>query len=471
MMPIWGKLPYRYKMALGLALAFLLFMGMTFLVFQGVSDYMISRQRLTQINQIQLKLDALYSALQEAESSQRGFVITGNEAYLAPYDHALQRLPHITKKLERLTADDPPQRQRIAQVEQLMQIKLQELSETIRLRRVAGMQVAADLVRTGFGKHTMDKIQAVMGEIQAEQNQQQHSQALKTDRNVKYMLDMLNLSRVMAFVFLLGLYLLIYKEAIQRAQAEHQLQQNNDNLEQIVAQRTAELKQSNEELEQFAFVASHDLQAPLRKIKMFAELLKEDLGTSLSDSAQDYFARIDKSVQRMQDLIVDLLAVSRITRKGASFRMVDLHQLAAETVDELAADIEKSEGQIELGSLCHVEADPEQMRQLLSNLVGNALKYHQPGVAPRVKICAEMKDANTCELVVQDNGIGISQEYFERIFEIFQRLHGSQYEGNGIGLSIVKRIVERHGGKVNIDSEPGQGSRFIVQLPVHHAVG
>jgi len=257
-------------------------------------------------------------------------------------------------------------------------------------------------------------------------------------------------------------------ESVYRSQAEQRLQEANTNLERAVAQRTDELKQSNQELEQFAFVASHDLQAPLRKIQMFLELFKNELDNqTISQAAQDYLTRIEKAATRMQDLIIDLLAVSRVNRRNMAFKRINLNDVAAEAVDELSEVIRKQDGQVEVGALCQLDAEPEQMRQLLINLISNAMKYHQEGVPPVVKVASRTAGSGRCQLVVEDNGIGIPLEYQEKIFEIFQRLHGNKYEGTGIGLSIVKRIVERHGGNVKIDSKVGRGSQFIIDLPIH----
>jgi len=468
-MNFWVKLPYRSKVALGMALAFLLYMGMTLLVSQGAHDYLRSRNRLAGINRIQITRDALFSALQDAETGQRGYILTGNEKYLTPYETSVRRLPQITRKLERMVANDPFQRSHLATVERLSAAKISELQETIKLRRSQGFQAAVLRVQQGYGRNYMEQIRQEMNLMQAEHAQQLQNQTHETNRTTTYMLNILSVSQIVAFGLLLLMYGMIYRETLQREQAERRLKEVNENLEREVAARTEELHKSNQELEQFAFVASHDLQAPLRKIQVFIEMLHTELDNQpLSESALDYLGRIGKSASRMQDLIVDLLAISRVNRKGAPFQWVNLNELASEAVDELSEMIQTCEGRVELGRMCQLEADPEQMRQVLVNLVSNAMKYHQDGVSPCVKITSEMKSNNWCELVVADNGIGIAPEYQEKVFEIFQRLHGAQYEGSGIGLSIVKRIVERHGGKIQIESQVGQGSRFILQLPVHH---
>lgn len=233
-----------------------------------------------------------------------------------------------------------------------------------------------------------------------------------------------------------------------------------------------ELTRSNEELQQFAFIASHDLQEPLRKIKTFGERLKATCGDALTEQGYDYLERMQNATRRMQALIEDLLTLSRVTTRGQPFVPVDLTQVTQEVLSDLEVRIQQSGAYVEVGELPIIHADPLQMRQLLQNLIGNALKFHRQGERPIVKISGQKfntEDAEEfCQIVVEDNGIGFDEKYLDRIFNVFQRLHGrSEYEGTGIGLAICRKIVERHNGSISAQSTPGQGSRFIVILPIH----
>jgi len=210
---IWGKLPYRYRVGGGLVLTFLLFMVMTSLMIQSVNDYMASRHRLARITQIQVQREAYFSSLQDAETGQRGFVITGDEHYLEPYDAAIQRLPRLSRNLESLVADDPFQREHLREMERLTQVKLQELDLIIRTRRTSGFKSAAARVETDIGRQTMTKIRRVLGEMQQEHRQQLATQILDTQQSVDYMLQMLGLSQILALGLLLFLYGLIYRES------------------------------------------------------------------------------------------------------------------------------------------------------------------------------------------------------------------------------------------------------------------
>ena len=228
------------------------------------------------------------------------------------------------------------------------------------------------------------------------------------------------------------------------------------------------LEQSNRELESFAYVASHDLQEPLRKIQTFGERLMKTSAATLSPEGRGYIERMQGAATRMRRLIDDLLAFSRVSSKARPFTQVDLSVVAREVLTDLETAIEQSGTTVTLGELPVLEADATQMRQLLQNLVGNALKFRREGVPPIISLHGTVEPrSQRCELVVEDNGIGFEEKFAERIFNVFQRLHGrGQYEGTGIGLAICRKITERHGGSIRARSTPGAGSAFFVTLPL-----
>ncbi len=240
------------------------------------------------------------------------------------------------------------------------------------------------------------------------------------------------------------------------------------------------LERSNRELQDFAQVASHDLQEPLRKILAFGDRLKSRTGESLDEQSGDYLQRMCNAAARMQTLITDLMAFSRVEIKGQAFVPTELGVIAREVSADLESRIEQTDGQVEIEDLPIIDADPMQMRQLLQNLIGNSLKYHRAGVPPVVRIYSQKLDARSpesmdesalarqlCQILVVDNGIGFDEKYLDRIFNVFQRLHKKgEYEGTGVGLAICRKIVDRHGGTITARSTPGQGTTFVVTLPV-----
>lgn len=235
-----------------------------------------------------------------------------------------------------------------------------------------------------------------------------------------------------------------------------------------------ELSRSNRELQDFASVASHDLQEPLRKIQAFGDRLKATQGERLNEQGRDYLSRMHNAAGRMQVLINDLLAFARITTKAQPFERVELAEIVGEVLGDLETLIANTHARVELGDLPSLDADPMQLRQLIQNLLGNALKFHKPGQAPIVRIDTSIRENEVgdpwIELRVQDNGIGFDVKYLDRIFNIFQRLHGrGEYEGTGVGLAVCRKIVQRHGGDLTAESRSGEGATFIVSLPRHHS--
>lgn len=234
------------------------------------------------------------------------------------------------------------------------------------------------------------------------------------------------------------------------------------------------LEISNRELQDFASVAAHDLQEPLRKIQTFSGRLKTKAMDDLKPDALDYLNRIENSAQRMQILINDLLTYSRVTTKAQPFAALDLNQILAQVISDLEVRIEQVGGKVEVAILPTIDGDSTQMHQLFQNLVGNALKFNKPGLAPVVKVEAKVFDPSplgrpgpACQISIQDNGIGFDEKYLDRIFTLFQRLHGRQeYEGTGIGLAVCRKIIDRHGGVITAKSNPNNGATFLITLPI-----
>jgi PAS domain S-box-containing protein len=264
----------------------------------------------------------------------------------------------------------------------------------------------------------------------------------------------------------------IGRDITERKHAEDALRSSEEKLRQSATQ----LERSNHELQDFAYVASHDLQEPLRKIVVFGERLKDKKIDDLGPEARDYLERMQKAAARMQTLINDLLTFSRVTTKARPFTPVNLAEVAADVVNDLEGRIEQVKGRVEIvGTLPVIDAEALQMRQLLQNLMGNALKFRRPEEPPVVKVEAEIVSGpgtppqQLCKLTVSDNGIGFDEKYLDRIFNVFQRLHTrNEYEGTGMGLAITRKIALYHGGEITAKSTLGQGATFIVTLPVSH---
>src|SRR5688572_11735190 len=245
----------------------------------------------------------------------------------------------------------------------------------------------------------------------------------------------------------------VFDDVTEKKHAEDELRAANQ-----------ELARSNAELEQFAYVASHDLQEPLRMVASYTQLLGRRYGDRFDGDAREFMAYIVDGAARMKQLIEDLLAYSRVGTRAREFKRVRLAAVLERACINLRAALEESGAEITHDALGEVDGDELQLAQLLQNLISNAIKF-RGAAAPRVHVACAEKEAEY-EIAVQDNGIGIEAQYFERIFMVFQRLHDKgQYPGTGIGLAICKKVVDRHGGRMWVESRPGAGSRFLFTLP------
>jgi PAS domain S-box-containing protein len=235
-------------------------------------------------------------------------------------------------------------------------------------------------------------------------------------------------------------------------------------MEHELAQRAERLQGTNAELQDFAYTA-HDLSEPLRMVASFLGLLERRHGDQLDDKGREYLEQAAAGAARMRHLIDDLLLYSRVANEEPRREQVELRALVDEVLQILGPSLEEERGTVEIGDLPTLEAEPVQLAQLLQNLIGNAIKFHPPGVPPVVRVTAR-RTIGGCVMTVADDGIGIPEADQERIFAMFTRLHGrEEYAGTGIGLAICRRIAERHGGRIYVESEPGRGAAFHTLLP------
>jgi signal transduction histidine kinase len=290
-----------------------------------------------------------------------------------------------------------------------------------------------------------------------------------------------------------GVLVDLYRKNHRLMEQEQRLKAINKNLELEVTERKASeervkdlnrqllenislLESANRDLDRFAFMASHDLQEPLRKIRTFSDLLFVKYQEMLDTSAINYLTRIQSAAVRMQTLISDILAFSRINNEKDTFVNYNLNLIFQEVLDELDAIVQEKKATIHLQELPNIDVNPGLIRPLFFNLLSNALKYCKKDVPPDVHVRSEIISATTsnkepiqyCRIYVQDNGIGFDQQYAEQIFDMFRRLHvHSEFEGTGIGLTLCKKIVEKHNGFISVQSKVNKGSNFIISLPVH----
>ncbi len=469
----------RKSVTVGFALAVIVLLVSGGLALYNLRAIRGHARRIDHTHDVIEELEGTLGSLNEAESSQRRFLIGGGDQDLTSFATAVAAARDHLSRARSLTVDNPPQQQRFAMLEPALNMRVALFEEEITLRETAGFEGARQHLMLGQGRQEMFVVRDKIAEMEKTERDLLARREAQSNNSFVTATVTQGVTTLIGLVLVVAAFLLAAREVAIRLRGVEALARANDELESRVVARTAELGEANEsllrsnrELEQFASVASHDLQEPLRKIQAFGDRLETRCAGELGEQGRDYLTRMLASAGRMRNLIDALLSFSRVTTKALPFAPVDLRATAGEVAADLDAQVQRTGGRIEIGELPTIDGDPLQMRQLIQNLVGNGLKFSRPGVPPVVRIesCAlesNNGDVPRCEISIADNGIGFEEVYLDRIFELFQRLHGRQeYEGTGMGLAIVRKIVERHGGTITARSAPDAGATFLINLPL-----
>jgi signal transduction histidine kinase len=426
------------------------------------------------------ELSALRGDVLQTESSSRGYRMTRDDAFLADYDVARDRSRARLGRLRELLTDNPSQVTRLDTLARVVEdkIRFHEVQHLLTRANPGGGTAGNASAREGILlMHRVDDRIAGIREVELALLEARRAAAEQTYVIARLAGIALAVAALLLGILVFSLFARVV--AAQRMETRAQHQRANELNEAVLRataeleRRAGELERSNRDLEQFAFIASHDLQEPLRKISTFADRIDVRHGAHLGPEAADSLKRIRSAAGRMQELVENLLEFSRVPRHGRPFRAVDLGPVLAEVEDDLSALIERSGGSLDVGWLPRVWGDANHLRQLFGNLVANGFKFRREGVPPRVEVrgqivpAADGADPAIAVISVSDNGIGFEPQYAERIFDLFQRLHGRErYEGSGLGLAIARRIAEHHRGRITAEGRPGAGAILRVELPL-----
>ena len=448
-------------------LALILLLGINVVQsYRAIDKLVDNEQRASTTKSMLRAIKDVFSSVQDAELGLRGFLITGKADHLRPYFTSLENIQEHIAQLRSFNSELPQQKQHIDELEEAILERLDQMTDHINLRSENG---DLDWLSSSnmFASHeSLTSIRTLIMKMEESEYQLLDRQSSEARRSRKTVMQTIIVANGLGMVLLVFIAILLYRGiSRQQQQATH--------LEAMVEERTRELqrysdelKRSNRELQDFAFVASHDLQEPLRKIRAFGDRLRSRYGDTIGDGV-DYIERMQNAAIRMSKLIDDLLTFSRVSTRAKPFVEVDLNEVVEEVLDNLSVRLEETGAVVDIEKLPVVKADLSQMKQLLQNILGNALKFVSPERTPEIIIRCEQKGRRYC-LFIQDNGIGFQEQYLDKIFTPFQRLHGRhEYEGTGIGLAICRRIVERHGGFITASSEPGMGTTFKLDLPLN----
>ncbi|MFA4892958.1 CHASE3 domain-containing protein [Brevundimonas sp.] len=467
------------------AIALLLIVNIAvFVMLQRTADF---NDRVEQGHRIQLAAREVLTLSVDAETGQRGFLLTGQAGYLEPYTQSAALLPEKVSELARLTAGDPDLAPRVERLQLLTRQRLDVIDRTIALGRMGRVADAVEVIRDGSGKRLMDQMRveaAAIEEVQATRlqfstRQTEWASSVTVVINTLAGLLILALAGVSAW--------LIRRYVLEIQQARDALDAMNAGLEAKVRDRTFELTRANEEIQRFAYIVSHDLRAPLVNVMGFTseleqagrvidrqmtavetrapKLVEQDALTAVREDLPESIGFIRASTEKMDRLINAILKLSREGRRNLVPEPLDMTAMAQGVADSVRHQTDASDAEIVVEPLPTVESDRLSMEQVLGNLIDNAVKYLEPSRPGRIVVSGRAVPGGWIEYRVADNGRGISERDHERIFELFRRSGRQDRAGEGLGLAFVRNSVRRLGGDITVESELGKGSTFILKFP------
>jgi signal transduction histidine kinase len=442
------------------------------LVFAGIVVISIASYRNTAVLIKNSRLDArshefiqlLHSigeASDDAERGHRRYLVTGDEAYLKGHKTILEQMPVYSRYFQSLMDGTPEQETKVANLEQLISQQLDVETAAIAEREKNGYEGVRRIALSGAAKQQLDAIHRLIVELETAEQKALRTRVIQSTSSTRSTIVLLVLGALLQLVLLASVYYLIHHDVTERRRVAAELR------------RRGELLQAaNKELESFSYSVSHDLRAPLRHIDGYASLLSKTAGESLNDKAKRYLQTISDSAKQMGQLIDDLLVFSRMGRQEMMRTTVSLDQLVKTVLHDLRLDLQGRTISWTIGPLPEVAGDPAMLRQVFMNLLSNALKFTKHRAEAKIEIGAIQRTAGETELFVRDNGAGFDMQYVNKLFGVFQRLHRSdEFEGTGIGLANVRRIIHRHGGQTRAEGALDQGATFYFTLPTKRVVG
>jgi signal transduction histidine kinase len=421
----------------------------------------VTHTQLVVENLQQIQIDVM-----QAEIGQRGYILTGDEKYLRSYETGVKNVRLDVGEFRELTSDNPRQQEAVQHLEPLIVARLAGLNLRLEIRRHSGLLAAAEAVANGNnGEELMNEIREQIGEMRRTEEQLLSGREAMAAAGSRKMKTVIVLGNAVAVSFLLLAGSVVHRETLRRNVAERNLKHTNQRLE----RRTLELTEINHELESFSYSVAHDLRAPLRQIGGYSKVLLQEYGPRLDAEARRYLEKTEEGGRRMGRLVDDLLSFSRIGRQELALQDTVLDSLLRQVVEELEPEHAGREVEWRLGDLFSAECDRGLMKQVFLNLLSNAVKYTRRREHAVIQVGQMMQEGQRV-IFVRDNGAGFEMQYVGKLFGVFQRLHKARdFEGTGIGLAIVQRIIRKHGGRIWAQGKVEEGATFFFTLGLRGA--
>lgn len=453
------------KIVAGFGLAVAVLITVWYMQFQTMLRLVEDSRRVNHSDEALEQISAVNSSLRKAESAVRGFVITHDPQFLGAHISAVDEGREHLNRLRRLTADNLSQKARCDTLAGHIEVREKALSQLTAATNTSKASPAVLRTFVEQGEQYMEAAESDLAAMKGEERALLRGRLGAARKAALYTATAIFLGVLAAAVALGVAGLIIFRDLRKQRDAERQIREARDRLEDRVAERTAELQSAYKELETFAYSVSHDLRTPLRHIDGFTVMIHGQCAGQLNDEAKRYLGKITAASQHMGQLVDGLLAFSRLGRAGLYRSHVDLNQLVQEVRQSLEPEASGRKVVWKVDDLPEIYADRTMIGQVFSNLLSNALKYTRNCAEAVIEIGCSARTTTDAVLQVRDNGTGFDMKYADKLFKVFSRLHGSEFEGTGVGLANVRRIVERHGGRIWAEASPGAGSTFYVSLP------
>lgn len=466
-----NKIENRLRLILSVAVILLIILST--ISYRSLNSFKSKNEWVAHSTEVLYNLQGMVVELKEAENNNLAFLITQDNNFRKPSINSKIGVMEYFEESKQLTSDNPKQQRRFEQLEKLINKSytiLENIQEQSAQSRLTDSEIRQVLQRE---IEVMESIQSVVSLIEETEKK------LLSDRNIEVSIAleenyiMISIFAALTLIIIILAYLNFMNDIQVRQSLELKLQES-----------VHLLSQSNKELEQFAYVASHDLQEPLRKVVSFSDIILRKHADGLDDKGKAYFDRMVASTERMQTLIQDLLNFSRTTRNIGDKKEIKINVLIKDVLEDLSQAIKDANGKVKLKleDDIQIKGTPIQIRQLIQNVISNAIKYKKKDTSPIIRIKSKVINADRLltklpivisdtflEITINDNGIGFDEQYLDKIFTIFQRLHGrSEYSGTGIGLALCKRVIDNHNGYITAKSEKEKGSTFFIYLPIEN---
>lgn len=454
----WNPLDWKIetRVLAGFALVFLVLLLIAGVSFRNTNRYFENSELDARSRETLQFLNLTLVLVEESDLGLRRYLVTGDPTYLAAFTSARQRAPVHVDHLRDITRDHRAYDEHLGRLERAIAQTLEAGEQAIALRKERGFNGVRHLVRDGIATAPLNEIRLLLDEMAKTERALLLRRAQESIVGTRSTVVLLSIGTVLQFLLLSLVYYLIRHDIDQRRRVAAELEHRGEQLE-----------AANKELEAFSYSVSHDLRAPLRHIDGYVGLLQKSAGRKLDDKGNRYLQTISDSAKQMGRLIDDLLLFSRMGRTEMANTPVHLDQLVKDVVDGLQPETQARTVSWAIGQLPVVRADPAMLRQVFVNLIANALKFTGTRELARIEVGSFLGHEGDAVIYVRDNGVGFDMQYVGKLFGVFQRLHRStEFEGTGIGLANVRRIIHRHGGKTWAEGALDKGATFYFTLPL-----